>query len=107
MHSSVKGESAEVPRQQEAKSLEGRTIDDQLQESSQTISSNKEPKMRTERAVTLLESQDPCTFETPLIVICPEVLDSSQSHHNGNVSLQDYFHICFINWAPEYPIFRF
>ncbi|KXG30647.1 histone-lysine N-methyltransferase SUVR4 [Sorghum bicolor] len=89
-HGSVKRELAEVPRQQEAESLEGRTNANQLLESSPTIIS-KEQKMKISRAETtrigengstLLESQDPCTFETPLAVICPEVLEPSC--HNGH-----------------------
>ena len=93
MHGSVKRELAEVPRQQEAESLEGRTTANQLLESSQTIIS-KEQKMKIslaettrigENGSTLLESQDPSTFETPLAVMCPEVLEPSC--HNGNVPL--------------------
>jgi hypothetical protein len=78
MHGSVKTELAEVPHQQEADSLEGRTTGDQLQ------MGRAETTRIGENSSILLGSQDPCTSETPasLTVMCPKV-----SRHNGNVSL--------------------
>lgn len=80
-HGSVKTELAEVPHQQEADFLEGRITVDQLQ------TGRAETTRIGETCSSLLESQDPCTSETPgpLTVMCPKVLESSR--HNGNVSL--------------------
>lgn len=73
MHGSAKKELTE-----EADSLEERTTGNQLQ------TSRAETTITGENSCTLLESQDPCTSETPT-VMCPKVLGSNR--HNGNVSL--------------------
>ncbi|XP_062221072.1 probable inactive histone-lysine N-methyltransferase SUVR2 [Phragmites australis] len=91
VHGNEKRESAEVPRQQEAKALEGKAIGTKLRKpSSQKFS--KEPKMETSLAevttigeisyALLLESQDNRDFETPLAVMCPQVLEPSR--HRGH-----------------------
>lgn len=69
LHGSAKKELTE-----EADSLEERTTGNQLQ------TSRAETTITGENSCTLLESQDPCTSETPT-VMCPKVLGSNR--HNG------------------------
>ena len=78
-----------MPRQKKAEAIQGETIRTQLQKRSSQIAM-KEPKVETGLAETItvgessscvLKSQEYLTFETPLAVICPEVLQPSS--HNG------------------------
>lgn len=76
MHDIVKTELAEVPHQQEADSLEGRTTGGQLQ------TGRAETTRIGENSSTLLGSQNPTSTPASLTVMCPIV-----NRHNGNVSL--------------------
>jgi hypothetical protein len=113
IHGNSKRESAEVPRQQKVEAIEGGTIRTQLQKQSSQIGM-KEPKVETSLAETIaigesssalvLKSQEYHTFETPLAVMCPKVLQPS--HHNGKSIFKELLHICFIRSALEHPTFR-
>ncbi|RCV07355.1 hypothetical protein SETIT_1G237500v2 [Setaria italica] len=88
---SSKRESAEIPRQLKAEAIEGKIIGTQLQKQSSQIVM-KEPKVEMSIAETttigesssafVLKSQEYHTFETPLPVMCPKVLEPSR--HNGH-----------------------
>ncbi|PAN07098.1 hypothetical protein PAHAL_1G310700 [Panicum hallii] len=105
IHGNSKRESAEVPRQQKVEAIEGGTIRTQLQKQSSQIGM-KEPKVETSLAETIaigesssalvLKSQEYHTFETPLAVMCPKVLQPS--HHNGR---EDAHLICGVQRAAD------
>nr|CAB3450392.1 unnamed protein product [Digitaria exilis] len=90
IHGSSKREPGEVPRPQKAEAIEGKIIGTQLKKQGSQIVM-KEPKKESSFADTttigesssasVLKSQEFHTFETPLAVMCPSVLEPSC--HNG------------------------
>ena len=99
-----------MPRQQKAEATKT-----QLQKQSSQIVM-KEPKVEMGLAGTItvgessscvLKSQEYLTFETPLAVICPEVLQP-RSHNGKSIfkGLLSLSHIYFVTIALEHPIFR-
>lgn len=86
IHGSSKRELAEVPHQQKAEAIEGKTIGTQSQKQSSQILMKK-PKVEKSLAETTIGESSSAsvlkshTFEIPLAVMCPKVLEPSR--HNG------------------------